>query len=207
MGSNPDGSLFLPNNFVRLTLLAFEDVTGKNAVKAVLNLSGLSPLIGHFPPNNLEHTFPFSDFGRILGGFEDLYGPRGARALSHRAGEQAFLAGAAQFEIDSGPQPGSLVGGLERVAWFLNSACSMDAIVKKQHSGVEFSIGRCPACYSRWAAAPACQFFTGFLLEAGRWSYGGMPVFVTEKSCIAGGDEACVFDISRRANRKIINNL
>jgi predicted hydrocarbon binding protein len=198
MDTNPDGNLFLPNDFVRFTLLAFEDVTGKNAVKAVLNLSGLSPLIGHFPPSNPEKEFPYGDFARILGGLEDLYGPRGARALSHRAGEQAFLAGAAQFKIDSGEHPDSLAAGLERVVWYLNSACSMNADVVKQRGMLEFTIGRCPACFSRWAAAPACQFFAGFLREAARWAISGKPVLVTEKNCIAGGDEACIFEVTSR---------
>ena len=119
MEPNPRGGDFLPNNFVQLTLLAFEDVTGANAVKAVLNLGGLTRLVGNFPPPDSEKTFPYQDFTRILSGFEDLYGPRGGRALCHRAGEQTFLAGAKIFGVDSGEHPASLSAGMERVAWYL----------------------------------------------------------------------------------------
>lgn len=196
MEPKPDGGRFLPNDFVQLTLLAFEDVTGPNAVKAVLNLGGLSHLIGKFPPADSEKTFPYQDFARILGGFEDLYGPRGAHALCHRAGEQVFRSGAKIFGIDSGVHPPSLSAGLERLAWYLNSACSADACLEKKHGSLEFSIGCCPACAERSAAAPSCQFFAGFLREAARWAQGGKPVFITEVGCIAAGSHACVFQIS-----------
>jgi predicted hydrocarbon binding protein len=195
MEPNPRGGDFLPNNFVQLTLLAFEDVTGANAVKAVLNLGGLTRLVGNFPPPDSEKTFPFQEFTRILSGFEDLYGPRGGRALCHRAGEQTFLAGAKIFGVDSGEHPASLSAGMERVAWYLNSALTADACMEKMRGSLRFSIGHCPACTERWSAVPVCQFFTGFLREAARWSGNGKPVFVTETSCIAGGDEACVFEI------------
>ncbi len=198
MGTNPDGGYFLPNNFVQLTLQAFEDVTGCNAVKAVLNLGGLTHLVGNFPPSNPDKIFSFHDFARILSGFEDLYGPRGGSALSHRAGEQAFLAGAGTFGVDTGPHPDSLTAGLERVAWYLNSACSADASLEKMRGGLKFSLGRCPACTERWAATPVCQFFTGFLREAARWSQCGKPAYVIETGCIADGDDACVFEIFSR---------
>ncbi len=201
MEPNPRGGDFLPNNFVQLSLLAFEDVTGSNAVKAVLNLGGFTQLVGAFPPSNSEKTFPVRDFTRILSGFEDLYGPRGGRALCHRAGEQTFLAGVKIFGIDSGPRPSSLTAGLERVAWYLNSACFADATLEKIRGGLKFSLGRCPACTDRWSAAPVCHFFSGFLREAGRWSEGGKPLFVTEINCIADGDDACVFEISSRLAR------
>jgi hypothetical protein len=201
MGTNPDGGFFLPNNFVHLTLQAFEDVTGRNAVKAVLNLGGLTHLVGNFPPSTPDKSFSFHDFAHILSGFEDLYGPRGGSALCHRAGEQAFLAGAKTFGVDSGPHPASLTAGLERVVWYLNSECSADPALEKMRGGLRFSLGRCPACTERWAATPVCQFFTGFLREAARWSQNGKPVFVQETGCIADGDKACVFEISTHPPR------
>ena len=201
MEPNPRGGDFLPNNFVQLTLLAFEDVTGSNAVKAVLNLGGFTHLVGAFPPSNSEKAFPTRDFTRILSGFEDLYGPRGGRALCHRAGEQTFLAGLKVFGIDSGAIPSSLTAGLERVSWYLNSACSADTMLERTRKGLIFSIGRCPVCSDRWSAAPVCHFFTGFLREAARWSEGGKPLFVTETGCIADGDDACKFEVSTRLSR------
>jgi len=199
MHLTPHGDIFLPNNFVRLTLLAFEDVTGKNAVKAVLNLSGLTHLIGNFPPGNPEKQFPLDDFSRIMSSFEDLYGPRGGRALCYCAGEQTFLSGSATFGLDTGGHPASLAAGLERVAWFLNSACGADASLVKKRASVEFRIGRCPACFGRWAAAPVCNYYAGFLRQAGRWAGGGKSNYVKEISCIAEGEEDCVFEISSRA--------
>lgn len=199
MNPTPPGGYFLPNNFVQLTLLAFEDVTGKNAVKAVLNLSGLSNLIGNFPPGNPEKKFPLDDFSKIFSSFEDLYGPRGGRALSYCAGEQTFLSGKVTFGLDTGGHPSSLAAGLERVAWYLNSACTADASLVKKRAFVEFRIGRCPACFGRWAASPVCHFYAGFLREAGRWAGGGKIFYVKEINCIAEGEEDCVFELSSRA--------
>src|SRR5512142_1545638 len=93
----PKSGLYYPNKIARIALTAIEDVMGKNGLNAVLNLAGLSHLIDHFPPPNLERQFDFADFSAINGALEEMYGPRGGRGLALRAGRAVFLEGLRNF--------------------------------------------------------------------------------------------------------------
>ncbi len=93
----PKSGFYYANKFARISLLAYEDVMGKNGLNAILNLAGLSNLIDNYPPDNLEREFDFADFTAIHIGLEDMYGPRGGRGLALRAGRATFNDGAQEF--------------------------------------------------------------------------------------------------------------
>ena len=76
--------LYYPNKFARITVMAMEEIMGTNGLNAILNLSGLSYLIGNYPPDNLEKGFDFADFTALNVALEDMYGPRGGRGLARR---------------------------------------------------------------------------------------------------------------------------
>ena len=61
----PKSGLYYPNKAVRIALLAFEEVMGKNGLNAILNLANQTHLIDNYPPDNLERQFDFSDFSMI----------------------------------------------------------------------------------------------------------------------------------------------
>jgi len=77
---------YYPNKFARITIEAMEEVMGENGLKAILNLAGLSHLIGNYPLDNLEKEFDFADFTALNIALEERYGPRGGRGLALRAG-------------------------------------------------------------------------------------------------------------------------
>src|SRR5512136_1587670 len=86
----PPSGFFYANKFARITLEAYEEVMGKNGLNAILNMAGLEHLIDHYPPDNLERGFDFSDFTAIHVALEEMYGPRGGRGLALRAGRATF---------------------------------------------------------------------------------------------------------------------
>ena len=53
---------YYPNKFARITIDAMEEIMGTNGLNAILNLAGLSDLVGNPPPDNLEKGFDFADF-------------------------------------------------------------------------------------------------------------------------------------------------
>ncbi len=196
----------LPNHIVLLALLSLEDVTGRNAVKAVLNLVGLSGLIDHYPPTNLEKQFDFADFSTIFGGLTDLYGPRGSHALAMRAGKQTFseglgtfdgIEGLASFSLSKMTPMQKMVAGINIVADFFNAISDQVTVMTDRGENLAFSVHRCPICWGRKSAQPECHLYRGLLLEAARWYSGGGEYPVTESACIAKGDRTCEFIISK----------
>ena len=63
----PKSGLYYPNKIARLALTALEEVMGKNGLNAILNLAGLTYLIDHYPPDNLDRKFDFAGADRNLG--------------------------------------------------------------------------------------------------------------------------------------------
>src|SRR5512142_1229500 len=94
--------LYYPNRVARYYLLAMEEIMGKNGLNAILNLAKLGHLIDHYPADDLEKKFDFSEFSALNAALEEMYGPRGGRGLALRAGRAAFARGLQGF--------GALVG-------------------------------------------------------------------------------------------------
>jgi hypothetical protein len=81
---------FYPNRGGRIVLTALEDIMGSHGVNAVLNLAQLDHLVNNYPPNNLQLGFSFADFGILEESLEKMFGERGGRGLSLRAGRETF---------------------------------------------------------------------------------------------------------------------
>jgi hypothetical protein len=88
---------YYPNKMGRIILLAMEEVMGRNGVNAVLNLAKLRHLVNNYPPNNFDRQFPFEELGAIQQALDEMYGPRGGRGLSLRAGHMCFKFGLKEF--------------------------------------------------------------------------------------------------------------
>ena len=56
MNRIPKSGLYYPNKVARIYMLAIEDVMGRNGLKAVLNLAGLTQLVDPYPPDTLERA-------------------------------------------------------------------------------------------------------------------------------------------------------
>jgi predicted hydrocarbon binding protein len=61
----------------------------------------------------------------------------------------------------------------------------------------------CPECWGRTADGAICHASTGVLLEMLHWLTDTEDYGVTEKSCIAKGDDACVFRISKKPGDEV----
>jgi predicted hydrocarbon binding protein len=190
----------------RIYLEAIEDVMGSNGMKALLNMAKMQDLIDSYPPANLHKEFDFADFAHLNEAMEMMYGPRGGRALSLRAGRKAFDQGLKNF--------GSMVGvadktfrllplsirlkvGLRAMATAFSGTSDQISYVEEDEDHHIYIIERCPVCWGRHAENPICHAAMGIIQEALNWGTGGRSFKIAEVTCIAKGDPSCNFTISK----------
>jgi hypothetical protein len=195
-----------PNLIARIYLEAIEDVMGRNGIKALLNLADMPQFIDHYPPGNLAKQFDFADFAHLNEAMEMMYGPRGGRALSLRAGRKAFDQGLKNF----GPMVGvadrafrmlplklRMKVGLGAMAKAFSSTSDQISYVVEQEDHFLYVIERCPVCWNRHADSPICHAAMGIIQEGLNWGTAGLKFKTVEVTCIAKGDPACNFVIPK----------
>ena len=197
---------YYPNLIARIYLDAIEDIMGTNGIKALLNLANMQHLIDNYPPGNLTKAFDFADFSRLNEAMETMYGPRGGRALSLRAGRKAFDQGLKSF----GPMVGiadrtfrllplklRMKVGLGAMAKSFSTTSDQISYVEEKEDHFLYVIERCPVCWGRHSDSPICHAAMGIIQEGLNWGTGGLRFKTAEVSCIARGDPSCNFTISK----------
>ena len=197
---------YYPNKGGRISLIALEEVMGKNGINAILNMAKLGHFIDDYPPDNLKREFDFADFGALNQALEDMYGPRGARGLSLRMGRAAFahvirdfgsMVGMADLAFKVLPLRTKLKVGVIAMAETFSKISDQTTRVEEDKEKFIYSIERCPVCWGRKTAKPVCFQAIGLLQEGLRWVSGGKNFRVEETLCIAKGDPTCTFFIEK----------
>jgi predicted hydrocarbon binding protein len=198
---------FYANKFALIMLDALEDVMGKNGVNAILNLAHLPHLINNFPPGNLSKEFDFAEVSAINQALEEMYGPRGGRALAGRVGRATFadalknfgaLAGAGDLAFKILPLHTKMRIGLPAMAKIFSQVSDQHSTVKEHKEEFVYTIHRCPVCWGRNGVdKPVCFIAVGLLEEGLKWLSGGHEFFVNESRCASMGDEVCEFIIRK----------
>ncbi len=196
---------YYSNRIARAYLMGLEDVLGKNGVHAVLNLAGLPQYVNNYPPSNFDLGFPFEAFAGIQQALDDMYGPRGGKALATRAGKATFKYGLAEFDPVLGiadlalrlvPLGMKIRIGANVFAEVFNRYSDQIVRLEEEADYLIWINERCPVCWGRHSHEPCCHAATGILTE-GLLS-GGKNFRVEEFTCIATGDDACRFRIAKR---------
>lgn len=202
----PPSGYYYPNLIARIYLQAMEEVMGRNGLNALLNLVGLEQYRDELPPNNLDKEFDFADFSSLNQGLYDIYGPRGGRGLGLRGGRATFDRGLKGFGAMAGvgdlafrvlPTGTKVRIGLPAMAKIFSQFSDQVSYVENYADHYLYYIDRCPVCWQRESNAPVCFVAAGLLQEGLRWVSGGHTYHVTETSCIAAGEPACIFRIEK----------
>ena len=196
-----------PNKGGRISLIALEEVMGKNGINALLNQAHLPHLVNNLPPDNLDREFNFADFSALNLALEEMYGPRGGRGLALRAGRAAFadslrnfgaLAGAGDLAFKVLPLQAKMRIGIPAMAKLFSQISDQYSTVKEQENEFIYTSHRCPVCWGRHDMdKPVCFIAVGLLQEGLKWLSGGNEFRVNESQCIAMGDEVCEFVIQK----------
>jgi len=207
MDDGNKSGLFYPNRFINQTLRAYASILGENGLSSVLNMAGLSSLIENPLPDNLDKQFDFTDFASIQVSLDDVFGVRGAKGISQRAGETTLnlgldqtgsLVGVKHAEFQRLPWETRLLVGLSSMASMLTHLTDQVITVSQSPDSILLSIKQCPVCWDRRnLEKPACSFFNGQLQALSTWFSGGQEFHITESKCIGMGDEACEFIIPK----------
>lgn len=197
---------YYPNLIVKIYLESIEEIMGTNGLKALLNMANMQALIDNRPPGNLAKEYDFADFAHLNEAMEMMYGPRGGRALALRAGRKAFDQGLKNF----GPMVGiadrafrllplryKMKVGLGSMAKAFTTTSDQLCHVEEKEDHFLYIIERCPVCWGRHADSPMCHAALGIIQEGVDWGTGGLKFKIYETTCIAKGDPACNFYITK----------
>jgi predicted hydrocarbon binding protein len=197
---------YYPNLIAKIYLEAIEEIMGTNGVKALLNMANMPNLIDNYPPGNLSKEFDFADFAHLNEAMEQMYGHRGGRALSLRAGRKAFDQGLKNFGAMVGvadrtfrllPLKLRMKVGLGAMAKAFSTTSDQISYVQEEEDRFVYVIERCPVCWGRQADSAICHAAMGIIQEGLNWGTGGMQFKTAEVTCIAKGDPDCRFTISK----------
>ncbi len=199
----PSGYCY-PNMIARIYIGAMEEIMGKNGLKAILNLAGLSHLIDNYPPANLDKEFDFADYSALNGALEEMYGPRGGRGLQLRAGRASFAQGVRMMGPMVGmgdlafkvlPLKAKLKVGIPAMAKVFTQFSDQRSTVEDEDEYYAYAMNPCPVCWGRTADRPICFAGKGLLEEGLHWVSGGLKFRVEEIECVAMGGESCKYAI------------
>ncbi len=198
--------LYYPNKIARIYLEAMEEVMGRNGLVAALRVASLPGLIDNYPPSNLDKAFDFADYSALNGALEEIYGPRGGRGLSLRAGRASFDRGLRDFGALAGvgsaafkvlPLSPKLRIGIPAMAKIFSQFSDQYSTVEDGGDVYVYHIHKCPVCWGRTSDRPVCFAAVGLLQEGLKWVSGGNEFRVEEFACVAMGGERCSFRIEK----------
>lgn len=205
MDDGHKSGLFYPNRFINLALKSYASIIGGNGLSSVLNMAGLSSLIENPLPDDLDRQFDFSDLSAIQASLEDVFGVRGAKGISLRAGEASVslgldhtggLSAVRQPEFQSLPWQTRLLVGLSSTALLMSQMSNQVTYLSQSPEVFLWVIKQCPFCWERRnLEKPACSYLTGQLQALTAWFTGGHEFRIHESKCVAMGDDVCEFTI------------
>ena len=198
---------YYPNRWVRIILIATEEIVGKNGVNALLNMGGLSSYIDNYPADNMKKEVPFSHVGQLQQAFWDMYGARGARAFAVRAGKKTFNDGLDSFgSVATAARAAMKIGSMERriglglqfFAKFFNQVSDQEVSLTDDDKSWYWNILVCPMCTNRDTDSPVCHLAVGVLQGALENFVDTDARFdVSPTHCIGQGDETGIVAIDK----------
>lgn len=202
----------MPNAALRLLLLSVEKVMGMERMKVLLDYAGLPQYAGHYPPDDLEYGAFFSLYGRIEQAIEELYGPRGARAMLLRVGHSTcriemkaqptgiLLVGQALRLMPFIPLPAKMRLLLRQMVAATNKRLNQPAHLEEDADGFMIVVDRCTCEFRPSHPEPCCLVALGAFDQAIRWLT-GKPFDVQEITCINIGADACRYRIPKKPDK------
>ncbi len=198
----------IENFLMRSWLESVQSVIGPNGLKSILNYAHLEKYIDNFPPDNDKLETPITDLQALFRSLYELFGRKGTRSLSLRAGRKFARKG-----IDGRPK---LSKAVQLAARFVPESKKMHLVLEKlaelygkmityQSEIIPAEVKEEKDCFliifrehfeseDVLAEAPVCDVFLGMIQYLMEWIT-GHEHDVEEIECRAMGHPADVFKI------------
>jgi predicted hydrocarbon binding protein len=192
---------------MRIILNGYQEVMGNRPLAGVLESAGLEAWEAQYPPDNLAREVHYESCAAFHQALDETYGPLGSSGLAIRAGRSAFNEMLQDFGSQMGidqlsfkllPLREKIAVGVQKLAELFGQISDQSVSVAELPGGYRFRVQNCPVCWGRQLAGQAaCYHMVGVLQECLSWLSSSQDWQIVEASCVASGDMACEFEISR----------
>ncbi len=189
----------------QIMLEGVEEIIGRLETRAVLNSRQLTQFYEEVKDRiGTGNETPAYEVGAIQASLEEMYGKRGGRGITLRAGRASFkyvlrsygkLLGLTGLNYRLLPAPVRLKTGLQALTGLFSELEDGGIEVGQTETAWLWKSSQCPYCWQRASIEPMCTFPVGMLQEFLAWNSGGKVFHVEEVECRAKGKPACVYQI------------
>jgi len=206
MPDHAGSTFYYPNLYAHILLKAMEEIVGRTGIHAILNTSGQSALINHYPPADMEKVLPYESISKLMIALEEVYGTLGGRGLAIRSGRACFRYGLRELGDDLGltdqtfkllPLNDKIRRGANILAEAFKQHTDQRIRFDEDYQHYYLHIENCPLCWKRVTSIPVCYLGVGVLQEGLYWISSGKFFAVEETLCAAKGDPNCTIRIGK----------
>ncbi len=204
----------IPSLLLSILFAQVDEMMGRRSLIMLLRQAGLSGYIDNIPPMDDSPSITIDEYSELLANIYEIFGARGARPIFLRGGRL----GAAELRRQRPAQ--FAVGGM--ALKLLPTAKRMQIVLdmlsdqgedmygatyhlEEQPDAFFLEIGDCPYCaaitrrhvaQNKPISKPVCHIPAAILAEMMEWAT-DQKHLVEETACIAMGDPACRFRVSK----------
>lgn len=204
----------IPNLLLHVVFQQVSDLMGEKSLAMLLRRSDLSDYLANPPPADESPSILVHEYSTLLANIYEVFGPRGSRAIFTQGGRKGgqhirrlhparyTLAGAA---LKLMPEHKRMELILQKVEEEGVELYGNPHHLREEEDAFVMEIHDCPYCaeIARRAqvgeltvSRPVCHIATAVYQEMIEWGTGDAHP-TTETACIALGDPACVFRITK----------
>ena len=212
IGMSRVGSFSCSNQLGEIIRQGLNEIIGYDDTHDILKKSSFDLVLADRSPQQ-NTSIPYRQISRIQQTMETLFGERGGKGLSLRAGQAAFRYGLREMGWSQKlceprmrllPPHQKLAAGASYLAKELSSLSDQKIHIEAGRNTIDWIVEDCPLCWGRHTNENICHHTIGFLQEFVSWTTGGKPCTVTECECLAAGGSNCVFTIETVTQGRII---
>ena len=204
----------IPAMLLNILFTQVEDMMGRRSLIMLLRQAGLSEYVDAMPPMDDTPTITVDQYSELLASIYEIFGARGAKPIFLRGGRlgaaEIRKQRPAQFAISGAAL--KLLPTVKRMRIVLEKLVSQGEEMygatyhlAEEKDAFVLSIESCHYCAAitrhaqeaeRQISRPVCHIPTAIIAEMVEWATGQRHL-VEETACIATGDPACRFRISK----------
>lgn len=196
----------MTNIAFRTILVGVEEIIGKNGLKTILNMAGLSQYIDNLPPSNLEKgTAKISDCSKYENAIREIFGDKGSKAILFNVGTAQAMAGIEENKelVEATLKAFEGMDNVERIRIVLNTAAAeaseqigTEIVVTEDGDDFLYEEKQCSHCFGMKTTEPICHIISGFVYALVKIATGKGDYEVTQIKCAGMGDESCIIRVS-----------